>query len=689
MAGRRYDIKMEYYENTGNAVAKLAWASDTFQTKEIIPTTQLYAASVPAAVQGTGTGLLGQYYAKEDLTQLALQRTDATINFNWGAGSPDAAVPVNNFSASWTGQVQPRYSGAYRFYTTSDDGVRLWVDGQPLIKQWNIHNTREDRGTIILTAGQRYEIKMEYYENSGNAVAKLAWSSDYQPREIIPTTQLYAVNATPLAKPDVVWAAKNSGPVTYPASTFLGNDLNESNQTLTITAVGAASNGQVTLLPDGSVRYTPNAGFGGTDSFTYTVTDNGTTNGVVDPKSAVGTVTVDVSSVLPLAKRDEITIDEDAAPVTIDVLANDLGNAGFPLRITRIVSGPANGMASIDNRGTASTDDDRIRYDSNNDFFGTDTLVYEIDDDFVGAGVPSSPRQTTIAVTVTGVNDSPVASNVSVTTSEDGPVVGDLFDVTDVDDSTLTYTIEDGPLKGTAVLSGLGGFSYDPGAAFQALDAGDTELVTFTYKAVDDSLASSAKATVTVTVTGVNDAPLAADDVNQTNEDTLLVIASSDASALLRNDVDVDAGDSVRVAHSDAVSALGATVAVDPLGGYYYNPATSTVLQALTQSSPPVNDTFTYTIQDVPGLTKGATVTITVSGVNDAPIASTDFGVASEDAVLGVSPRGVLTNDSDPDRDESAGLATVPGNTTSRLGASVTILSADRALTRTTPPRLH
>ena len=271
------------------------------------------------------------------------------------------------------------------------------------------------------------------------------------------------------------------------------------------------------------------------------------------------------------------------------------------------------------------------------------------------------------------MNDAPVANDVNVTTSEDGPVVGDLFDVTDADDGTLTFMIVDAPSKGTAVLSGSGGFSFDPGSAFQSLDTGDTETVTFTYKATDGDLASSADATVTVAVTGVNDAPTAGTDSNQTNEDTLLVVASSDTSALLRNDSDVDADDAITVIRSDAVSALGAAVTVDALGGYTYDPTSSSALQSLTESSLDEEDTFTYTIEDAAGLTDTATVTITVNGVNDAPIASTDFGVTSEDAVLMVATRGVLANDTDPDEGETGGLLTVPGTVTSTLGASVTI----------------
>src|SRR5205823_5631639 len=66
----------------------------------------------------------------------AVTRTDATVDFDWGGGSPAAALPVDRFSARWTGRVEALLTEAYTFYTTSDDGVRLWVNGQPVIDSW-------------------------------------------------------------------------------------------------------------------------------------------------------------------------------------------------------------------------------------------------------------------------------------------------------------------------------------------------------------------------------------------------------------------------------------------------------------------------------------------------------------------------------------------------------------------------
>src|SRR5262249_16152575 len=172
VAGQKYDIKMEFYENGGGATAQLFWSSPS-TANQAVPTTQLHAASL--AVVGTRTGLTGQYFHDMTLTNAVLTRTDATVNFDWGGGAPDASVPADHFSARWTGQVQAQFTETYTFYTVSDDGVRLWVNGVQFVNNWTDHANTQNSGTIALVAGQKYDIKMEYYENGGQAVAQLSW----------------------------------------------------------------------------------------------------------------------------------------------------------------------------------------------------------------------------------------------------------------------------------------------------------------------------------------------------------------------------------------------------------------------------------------------------------------------------------------------------------------------------------
>ncbi|HWD92599.1 MAG TPA: PA14 domain-containing protein [Verrucomicrobiae bacterium] len=154
----------------------------------------------PPAWVENGTGLHGAYFSDTVLGNLALERTDPFINFNWGLSSPAAGVSSNQFSIRWTGFIQPRYSEVYTFHLTTDDGCRLWVNGQLLIDKWRDDSGTEVSGSLALTGGQRYDIRVEYYENGGFASAKLEWDSASQAREVVPTGVLFA-DTSPLGVP--------------------------------------------------------------------------------------------------------------------------------------------------------------------------------------------------------------------------------------------------------------------------------------------------------------------------------------------------------------------------------------------------------------------------------------------------------------------------------------------------------
>ena len=143
------------------------------------------------AIIGTGTGIKGEYWDNQDFTGALLTRVDPTIFFDWGQASPDPSMGANTFSVRWTGQVQAQFSETYTFTTTSDDGVRLWVNNQMLVDNWTNHGATENNGTVSLVKGQRYDIKMEYYESTGDAVAKLAWASASTPKSTIPQVQYF------------------------------------------------------------------------------------------------------------------------------------------------------------------------------------------------------------------------------------------------------------------------------------------------------------------------------------------------------------------------------------------------------------------------------------------------------------------------------------------------------------------
>lgn len=139
---------------------------------------------------GNGTGLSGNYFNGLNFDTPVLNRVDENINFDWGFGSPGPSVNQDMFTVRWKGQVEPKYTGEYTFYVTSNNGRRLWINNQLIIDRW-IDDTGENRGKIYLVAGQKYDIKLEYFENSSAAACKLEWSNFLQGREVIPRSQFY------------------------------------------------------------------------------------------------------------------------------------------------------------------------------------------------------------------------------------------------------------------------------------------------------------------------------------------------------------------------------------------------------------------------------------------------------------------------------------------------------------------
>ena len=143
-------------------------------------------------------GIPAKYFNNMSLSgNPVLSRTDPTINFDWGGGSPGGGVYSDGFSARWEGFVLPQFTETYTFTTETDDGVRLWVDGKLVVNAWWDMGPTRISGTIALTAGKPVSIKMEYYENGGGAVARLYWSSQSRPEQIVPADRLYtSIGAT-------------------------------------------------------------------------------------------------------------------------------------------------------------------------------------------------------------------------------------------------------------------------------------------------------------------------------------------------------------------------------------------------------------------------------------------------------------------------------------------------------------
>ncbi len=138
---------------------------------------------VPVAQPRLGgfTQLKGDYFSDTTLTNLVLTRYDSKIDFNWLGGSPDPAVPIDNFSVRWNGRLQVPRSGAYLFSTWTDDGVRLWIDSQLVIDDWNYQGLIRHTYLTYLYEDRTYRVRMEYLEGGAYAIAQLRWSHYLSP----------------------------------------------------------------------------------------------------------------------------------------------------------------------------------------------------------------------------------------------------------------------------------------------------------------------------------------------------------------------------------------------------------------------------------------------------------------------------------------------------------------------------
>lgn len=146
-------------------------------------------------------GLSATYFDNPDFTGATATAIDTTVNFKWPK-SPALGIDHNTFSARWTGSVRAAYSEIYKFTVASDDGGRLWVDGQLLIDRWDSSRSVTASGSIALEAGKLYDIKLEYRQNVKGAKVSLRWRSPSLRRlQVVPSTMLYPPS-TP-STPDV------------------------------------------------------------------------------------------------------------------------------------------------------------------------------------------------------------------------------------------------------------------------------------------------------------------------------------------------------------------------------------------------------------------------------------------------------------------------------------------------------
>jgi hypothetical protein len=145
-------------------------------------------------IWGNGKGLKGEYFNGASFNSLAFKRIDPNVSFSdWGNGV-HYSLAGNKYSVKWTGQIQPQYSEAYTFLLGSGGGHRLWIDNKLIIDSWEEHNPAAyESKPIMLQAGKKYDIRLEFFNNNNKSGIGLAWQSESLPMEYVPQSQLYTV----------------------------------------------------------------------------------------------------------------------------------------------------------------------------------------------------------------------------------------------------------------------------------------------------------------------------------------------------------------------------------------------------------------------------------------------------------------------------------------------------------------
>ncbi len=486
------------------------------------------------------------------------------------------------------------------------------------------------------------------------------------------TITVNEANDAPVAANDT-FEIDEDEPLDLSAAELLANDVagpaNESAQTLTITGVSQTSTqgGSVSLV-DGRVVYTPQENFSGTDTFTYTISDNGTTAGLAAPLSSTATVTVIVADKNdpPITGGDSLTTAEDtpATITTTALLSNDIAGppaeitAGQTVTFSRVIAQSTNG-------GTVTEAGGVVTYTPPADFVGTDTFFYEVIDNGF-SGTVSDPQTSvgTVTVTVTGVNDAPrmLQPFGEFTATEDAtlPVVelSDYFFDPDVASSgdTLLYTIfsNSNPSLVSPTING-GQLVLNPLA--------DQNGQSVVVVRATDAAGASVDNTLTLSVTPVNDAPRLAQGIPDRTVDEDAAIPAIVLSPTYFFDPDVVLNSDVLT--FQVVSNSNPLLVTPTISGNSLNLAL-----VANQSGTAV---LIISATDSSGQTISDQFTLTVNPVNDVPVTTPDsYTVPQGTLYVTTDPRGlvggpgddgVLANDTDAEGATlSATLVTGPQN---------------------------
>ncbi len=376
------------------------------------------------------------------------------------------------------------------------------------------------------------------------------------------TVTVNSVNDVPVATAQSVTLSEDS----TKAITLVASDAD--GDALTYTIVNMPSHGALSGTAP-NLTYTPVANYNGSDSFSFKVSD-----GKADSNTATVSISISAVNDAPEATAQEVNVDEDSS-VSITLAGTD--GDGDTLTYM-VMSQPTNGRLT----GSAPN----MTYTPNANFYGQDEFTFMVRD---SGGLTSMP--VAVHIVVSAVNDDPVASSQSVSLSEDGSAEITLVG-SDIDQDPLTYIIVTDPQHGSLIRVGDGNtFTYEPDENYNGADY-------FTFK-VNDSTVDSAEARVSITISAVNDVPVATAQSVTLDEDTTKAITLS------ASDADNDSL-TYRIVSQPSHGTLTGTapnVTYKPEANYHGQ------------------DSFTFKVNDGKADSETKTVSITVNSVNDVPVA--------------------------------------------------------------------
>ncbi|MCC6584258.1 MAG: tandem-95 repeat protein, partial [Chitinophagales bacterium] len=440
----------------------------------------------------TGENKNGQGGIPDSRPNGEITLTTAAVNIssqNFGIeGKPIAVDDVNT-----TNEDTPVSSDVSVNDTPSGDGGNTWS----LIGV----NGGASNGTVTLNSTGTYTYTPNPNFNGIDTFTYSVCDVDNDCDTAIVVITVLGINDVPIAVNDIN-STNEDTPVNGNAST---NDTPSGDGGNIWTLISGASNGTVTMNPDGSYTYSPNPNFNGKDTFSYEVCD-------IDNDCSTAIVVITVNSVndVPVARNDVNSTSEDT-PVSGSVIGNDTlsGDGGNLWTLIGIDGGASNGVVTMNPDGS-------YIYTPNHDFNGVDVFTYKLCD------IDNDCSIATVTIFIDSQDDVPVAINDSIVTNEDTPISSTVVinDTLSGDGGNIWTLIgvDGGASNGTVTMNPDGSYTYTPDPNFNGNDS-------FNYQ-ICDADADCSTAIVYITIVPVDDFPIANADVNSTNEDSPITNAT-------------------------------------------------------------------------------------------------------------------------------------------------------------------